>query len=534
MKTGIFISRDLGEISDSVDVNHIADSYLHHHVTQIYESFFLYEDQQQILETIDSNSLDGVVFAGNSPKYFDRVFNGDYILRELRNRGINENRIAFANIKEQSALPHKGDIKAATEKAGLLIDVALAKLELCHDIKMATVSPLRTVIVIGTSPGGLIATKLLIDKGYRVFLIDRNETIQKHDDISEDLTPTVTAIRSDKKVHLVLGSTVKDISGWCGDYKVILSTKNGEVEIPAGGVILCPGDNLDWISELRPQMQLDTYKNGHLRGIRKRSMIGRTRDPGVWFIPFRKDEDRYTSEAGGASNAVLALTTILDRNEISHPILITEIDETVCGGCGTCVKTCAFSASHIDPVKKVSVIDPKRCKGCGNCVVACPTGARDLINFPEHFIVKAIDILSRGVSTSSDPKVLAILCNSCGYPAADEAGELSDRMPGLRYSPNVLPVMVECGGNVDTQYILRAFKKGFDGVAISICKDGHCHHIVGNTDMERRVGLFREVLRSRRINDERLRIIHVFPDDGEFFSNEMNSFIEELKTMDKA
>jgi len=101
----------------------------------------------------------------------------------------------------------------------------------------------------------------------------------------------------------------------------------------------------------------------------------------------------------------------------------------------------------------------------------------------------------------------------------------------MGYSPNVLPVRVECGGNIDTQYILKAFNKGFDGVALSVCRDGHCHHLVGNTDMERRIGLFREVLRSRKIDDERLRIIHISPHEGKLFSEEIKSFYEELKSM---
>jgi len=151
----------------------------------------------------------------------------------------------------------------------------------------------------------------------------------------------------------------------------------------------------------------------------------------------------------------------------------------------------------------------------------------------KKYILRAIDILSSGVIDNSEPRILAILCNSCGYPALDMAGELSYQIPDLKYSPNLMPVLVECGGNVDTQYVLQAFSKGFDGVAISICKDGHCHHTVGNLDMERRIGLFREVLRSRNIDDERLRIIHVSPNEGRLLSEEIKSFAEYLKNNSK-
>ncbi|MFC1562551.1 hydrogenase iron-sulfur subunit [candidate division KSB1 bacterium] len=530
MKIGIFLSRDYGVISETVNVDALAVEYSNLAVTKVYDSFFSYEDQQNMLKAVDENSLESIVLAGNSPKYFDSVFNGNYILEKLKNCGINENKIAFANIKEQAALPHEGENEIATKKARLLIDAALAKLEICHNIESLSVSPMRSVLVIGTTAGGLIAAKLLLDKGYKVYLLEKEESIQKQKDIKEDLLPTITVIQSDARAKIFFTAEIEDVYGWCGDYKVTLSTPAGKEEIWVGGIMLCVGDNTEWIKELKPKMQLDTDDEGLLRGVRKKSHIGRTRDPGIWFVPYRKESsDHYASEANGAGIAVLSLTTILDRNEIEHRVLISEVDENVCGGCGTCVKTCAFSASSIDQVKKVSVIDPKRCKGCGNCVVACPTGARDLISFPEKYIFKTIDIFSNGVIDNSEPKVLAIFCNSCGYPALDMAGELSSQFPDLKYSPNLMPVLVECGGNVDTQYILRAFSKGFDGVAISICRDGHCHHIVGNTDMERRVGLFREVLRSRNIDDERLRIIHVSPDEGKLFSEEIISFFGDLK-----
>lgn len=533
MKTGLFLSRDDGTISETVDVDLIARDYSHLLVAKVYDNFFRYADQQDMLKIVDENGLDAIVFAGNSPKHFDTVLGGSLILDALKSRGVNGNKIAFANIKEQVALAHRGENGQATKKAQLLIDVALARVEICHDIKSATVSPRRSVLVVGTTTGGIIAARELLAKGYRVYLMEKGPSLRMQAVMEADILPTLTAVQSDDKATILFETEVKDVSGWCGEYRVVLATKEGQEEILVGGIIVSVGDDVEWIKELRSKMQLDTDSKGLLKGKQRKGLIGETRDPGMWFIPFSKEGDRFTAEASGASMAVVSLTTLLDKNEMEHPVLISEVDETVCGGCGTCVKTCAFSASSIDLTRKVSVIDPKRCKGCGNCVVACPTGARDLVSFPEEFVIKAIDILSQGVSDDSEPKVLAIFCNSSGYSAADAAGDPSNEISGVKYSPNVMPIRVECGGNVDTLYILSAFSQGFDGVALSVCRDGHCHNIVGNTDMMRRLGLFREVLRSRKINDERLRIINVSSHEGKLFSEEIKSFCEELKSMDR-
>jgi coenzyme F420-reducing hydrogenase delta subunit len=181
--------------------------------------------------------------------------------------------------------------------------------------------------------------------------------------------------------------------------------------------------------------------------------------------------------------------------------------------------------------RKLSVIDPARCKGCGNCVTACPTDARDLLKFPREYVNRAIHILSQAAAGNGDPRILAIFCGNCGQSAVDAAGIGATPAAGAGYSPAVMPLQVECGGSVDTEYVLGAFSKGFDGVALFVCRDGLCHNVVGNTDMERRLGLFRTVLRSRNIDSERLRVVRVYARDGQVVGEELKAFSHDLTAM---
>jgi len=531
MKIGIFFSRDNGIISKTIDVDSLSKKYSHLSASKVYDSFFTKESQEDMIETVKKNKLEGIVFAGNTKNYFDSVLNASKILEILEDIGVNDNKIEFANIKEQAALPHNGDNKFATEKAKLLIDVALKKIQVCHNINSVYIPPRRTVMIVGTTIGSIIAAKELLDKDYRVFLIEKNKELRIKEGDLKEILPTLSTVQSNINADIIFNATIVDFYGWCGDFRVIVKANNEEKEVFVGGVILSLSGDTEWIEELRPKMQLDIDKEGQIKGKFERKSIGLTSFDGISFIPYKPEGNSFEDEMNGASQAVLFITTMLDKNELKHPIWVSEIDENVCGGCGTCVKTCAFSASTIDPYKKISVIDIKKCKGCGNCVVSCPTGARDLIRYPKDYIFEGIDLLCRGVDGNSDPKILAILCRNCGYKAADTAGKLALESPELKYSPNVLPIKVECGGNIDTQYILYAFKKGFDGVLISICRDGFCHHIFGNTDMERRIGLYREVLHSRNIDDHRLRIIKAHPHEGDLFSKEVNHFHDDLKKM---
>lgn len=52
--------------------------------------------------------------------------------------------------------------------------------------------------------------------------------------------------------------------------------------------------------------------------------------------------------------------------------MAAKVDETKCGGCGTCVDACPFEAIKLD---NVAVIDPDACQSCGACTSACPCEA---------------------------------------------------------------------------------------------------------------------------------------------------------------
>lgn len=529
MRTGLFLSRDDGRISDAVDVDALAQAYSHLSAARVYDNFFRLADQQDMLRTVVENRLDAVVLAGNSPKYFGDVLGGGLILKALNGHGINENKIAFANIREQVALAHPGEREGATKKARLLIDVALAKVEASHDVKSITVAPRRAVLVVGTTAGGIIAAAELLSKGFKVYLVEKEGSLRVRPDMERDLLPSLTAVQSDPRVRIFFSTGIQDVSGYCGEYNVVVATPQGKEELQVGGIILSVGDDLEWIEALRPKMRLNTDSEGYLRHETK--IAGQTLDPGIWFVPFSGGRDTLASEISGAAIAVLSLASVLEAPEVAHPLLVSAVDESVCGGCGTCVKTCAFSASSIDVARRLSVIDTKRCKGCGNCVTACPTGARDLVTFPREYVGRAIDILSDGVLKSSEPKILTILCNHCGYSAMDAAGELIAQDPSQRLYLNAMPLLVECGGQVDTQYILSALSKGFDGVLLFVCQDGHCRNVVGNTDMQRRLGLFRAILRSRNIDAERLRVVPVTCEEGTEIIQEVRSLSEELRAM---
>jgi heterodisulfide reductase subunit A-like polyferredoxin/coenzyme F420-reducing hydrogenase delta subunit len=529
MRTGLFLSRHDGAISETVDVDFLAESFSNLSAAKSYDSFFNYPDQEDMIKIVNQHGLDSIILAGNSPQYFRKFPGGSHLLDTFIKQGINENKIGFANLNEQVAMIHKGEREKATQKARLLIEAALVKLKTSAQIKSIVVTPRRAVLIVGSDSAAILAAWELLSKGYRVYMSEKGSSLQIVANPEENVLPAWAAVQSNDRFKVFRQAELVDISGYAGQYKIVLNTPDGREEISVGGIILSLGPDVQGIKKLKTKLRFSTDGDGFFA--QDTLVSGQTNDQGIWFLPGRNGNNSWSERIGGVNSAVLSLTALLDADEIAHPLLISEVNENICGGCGTCVKTCAFGASRIDLARHLSVIDPERCKGCGNCVTSCPTSARDLVSYPRKYISKAITLLSRGIESAGDPRILAILCKNCGYTAFDQAGTILNKSTEKKLPINVMPLLLECGGAVDTQYIMEAFKAGFDGVALFICRDGNCQNAVGNTDMQRRLGLFREVLRSRDIQDERLRVVPVDCHEGQDVIQELQGLSEELKEM---
>jgi coenzyme F420-reducing hydrogenase delta subunit len=66
----------------------------------------------------------------------------------------------------------------------------------------------------------------------------------------------------------------------------------------------------------------------------------------------------------------------------------------------------------------------------------------------------------------------------------------------IQYPPNVRVLRVPCSGRVDVRHVLKAFRRGADGVIITGCLIGDCHYIDGNVKAKERIDVMKESSRS--------------------------------------
>jgi len=121
------------------------------------------------------------------------------------------------------------------------------------------------------------------------------------------------------------------------------------------------------------------------------------------------------------------------------------------------------------------------------------------------------------------PLIVAFCCNWCSYAGADLAGTSR-----LNYPANVKIIRVPCSCRVNTNFIIRAFQKGADGVVIAGCHPGDCHYSTGNYYTRRRFSIFINLLEYLGIEKERFKIDWISAAEANKFATVMNEVLENV------
>ena len=87
-----------------------------------------------------------------------------------------------------------------------------------------------------------------------------------------------------------------------------------------------------------------------------------------------------------APNVHIFLRPVLDQRK-PVDLLIPEVDDNLCTGCGRCAEVCQFHAIVVLGAK--TLVFPELCHGCGSCTLECPENA--ITEIP-----KSLGVLEKG------------------------------------------------------------------------------------------------------------------------------------------
>ncbi|MEM1585940.1 MAG: CoB-CoM heterodisulfide reductase HdrA2 [Candidatus Bathyarchaeia archaeon] len=131
--------------------------------------------QEEIKEAIKKYNLNRVVVAACSPRMHEFTFR-----RTVAEAGLNPYLFEMANIREHCSWAHPGHPKEATEKAKEIIKMAVAKARLLAPLEPIKVPVTPTALVIGGGIAGMNAALELAEMGFKVYLLEKKESIGGH------------------------------------------------------------------------------------------------------------------------------------------------------------------------------------------------------------------------------------------------------------------------------------------------------------------------------------------------------------------
>ncbi|MCD4796398.1 MAG: hydrogenase iron-sulfur subunit [Candidatus Cloacimonetes bacterium] len=222
MKTGIYLCQCGGNISNTVDLNSVAE-----HIKKNDENILVKINshmcsgagQKLIIDDVKKNGLEKVVVASCSPHFHEKTFRST-----LKKAGLNPYVLEIANLREHCSWIHKDIPEIATEKANDIVDAALAKAKLNYPLEEKKMQLGNEILVIGGGIAGIQTSLDLADSGKKVTLIEKLPTIGGNMAIltktfpTEDcaaciLSPKMAAILDHPNITLYTNSEIEDIVG---------------------------------------------------------------------------------------------------------------------------------------------------------------------------------------------------------------------------------------------------------------------------------------------------------------------------------
>ena len=241
---------------------------------------------------------------------------------------------------------------------------------------------------------------------------------------------------------------------------------------------------------------------------------------GIWACGSITGPKSYAELVTDSRDTALEVLLLLGKDSLPSGEMPIQIDQAKCGLCNLCIKSCPFNALSI--IADKLRIDTLKCEGCGACIAICPTGALSSPPIQEE-IKAAMVALSM---SSTPPRILVFSCDSCGYPAVDNAG-----IRRLDYDPGALVLRLPCTGSIDANYVITALNLGFDGVMIVGCHETACRFLDGIKTAQTRIRVLADFYGDEL--HKRVRVLNVSAVEGHIFASEVNQFSTELRELIK-
>jgi heterodisulfide reductase subunit A len=222
------------------------------------------DSQTVIKEVIKEHNLNRFIVASCTPRTHEALFQ-----ETCQEAGLNKYLFEMVNIRDQCSWVHMNEYEAATQKAKDLITMTIAKSRLLKPLKEEVISITPTALIIGGGISGMTAALNIASQGFKTYIVERENNLGGNLKFLNVLYPinydaltflneTKLKVENDKNIQTFIGSKIKTVKGYIGNYDVsVLDSKEQTHELKIGTIIVATGTQ-----EHKPR-DLFEYKEGN-------------------------------------------------------------------------------------------------------------------------------------------------------------------------------------------------------------------------------------------------------------------------------
>ncbi|MCF8085391.1 MAG: FAD-dependent oxidoreductase [Desulfohalobiaceae bacterium] len=248
-RIGVFVCDCGSNIAGVVDVPSVRDYAAElPYVEYAAENMFScsQDTQDHMAEVIREKGLNRVVVAACTPKTHEPLFQ-----ETLMSAGLNKYLFEMVNIRNQDSWVHRNNPELATEKAKDLIRMGVSSVALRQPLQEMELQIDQRALVVGGGISGMASALSLARQGYSTHLVERSEVLGgqarnlyktwKGEDIQDNLARMIRQVEQEENITVHLGTEMKDVEGFVGNFATTLQGPDGEQRIDHGVVVIASG-----------------------------------------------------------------------------------------------------------------------------------------------------------------------------------------------------------------------------------------------------------------------------------------------------
>jgi len=182
--------------------------------------------QGLIKDSIKEHNLNRIVVASCSPRMHEPTFR--ICVAEA---GLNPYLFEMANIREHCSWAHSDEPEKATQKAKELVRMAVARASLLEGLETIEVPVINKAMVLGGGIAGINAALDLAEMGFKVYLVEKKESIGGHMAQLDKTFPTLDCsiciegpkmvdVSRNLNIEIISFADILSVEGHVGNFKV--------------------------------------------------------------------------------------------------------------------------------------------------------------------------------------------------------------------------------------------------------------------------------------------------------------------------